>query len=318
MRVIFMGTPALAVPSLDALVAAGHTVSLVVAQPDRPAGRGGKLRAPPVAVRAGELGIPLYQPEKVRTRAFMERMAAENPDVIAVVAYGRILGPRVLALAPHGCVNVHASLLPRHRGAGPIQWSIIDGDAVTGVCTQRMVAELDAGDVLLSAETPIAEDDTTSTLGARLSKMGAELLVETLARLEAGSVEPTPQDHAQATFARPLTVADGELDFSQPARALHCRVRGVTPWPGARVRLKGEVLKLKTVELVPAAEAAPGAPGTVVRADDSGLDIAAGDGGALRILRAQRAGKRSMDVGPLLRGWPVAVGTRVDEVPAEG
>ena len=308
MRVVFMGTPALAVPSLDALIAAGMTVPLVVAQPDRAAGRGGRMRAPPVARRAKELGLPLHQPGTVRNRAFLDRIASAEPDAVAVVAYGRILGPRVLSLPRLGCINVHASLLPAYRGAAPIQQAIMSGDDETGVTTMYMSEGLDEGDILLVAKTPIEATETSGVLGQRLSAMGAALLVETLTGLEAGTIEARAQDHAAASYAAPLTVATGHLDFRLPATELSWLIRGVHPWPGARLLLRGESIKIHTAE--PLLEGT-GEPGTVVAAGPEGLDVATGRG-LLRIKRAQRPNRRALAIAELLRGWPIEPGERVE------
>jgi methionyl-tRNA formyltransferase len=283
MRIVFMGTPEFAVPTLDALVAAGHEVLLVVAQPDRPAGRGQQLRSPPVAERARALGLPLAQPKGVRSGPFPARFAALAPDVAVVIAYGRILPAALLAVPRHGCVNVHASLLPRWRGAAPIQHAILAGDAVTGVCTQRMEEGLDTGPVYVLRETTIGARETAGQLHDRLAALSAEVAVETLAGLE-GRV-PVPQDEARATWAPLVSKDDGRIDWSRPAAELDRRVRAMTPWPGGFVAAEGGPIKL--LEVRPSA--GEGAPGTVLSVRP--LVVAAGSG-ALELVTVQAPGRR--------------------------
>ena len=263
MKVVFLGTPDFAVPTLDALVEAGHEVLAVVAQPDRPKGRGHRLVSPPTVARARELGLPVRQPRAVRRGPFPEWFEALGAEVAVVVAYGRILTPRLLAAPTRGCINVHASLLPRYRGAAPIQWAVIRGERETGVCTMQMDEGLDTGPVLLERRTAIGPDETAGELAGRLSAMGAELLVETLARLDA--LEPRAQDEALATHAPLLRKSDGVLDWAAPARAVHDRVRGTNPWPGGQTRFRGAPLKVWRTRLVEGA-AGEVAPGTVVEA----------------------------------------------------
>ncbi|RME23528.1 MAG: methionyl-tRNA formyltransferase, partial [Deltaproteobacteria bacterium] len=242
LRIVFMGTPDFAVPSLDALVAAGHDVIAVVAQPDRPKGRGRKPVSPPTIVRARQLGIETRQPRAINRGPFREWFTRTPFDVAVVVAYGRILKPWHLNAPARGCINVHASLLPEYRGAAPIHHAILDGRDRTGVCTMQMDEGLDTGDILLCRETPIGPDETTAELWDRLAHMGAALLVETLDRLD--EIEPRPQDHGRATLAPPLTRADGRVDWTWPADRVHNRIRGMNSWPGAWTRFRGADFKL--------------------------------------------------------------------------
>ncbi len=305
LRVVFFGTPDFAVPSLDSLVAAGHQLLTVVAQPDRPKGRGQQLAAPPTVVRARELGIPVRQPKAVRSGPFFEWFTqAAGADVAVVVAYGRIL-PRAILEAPRfGCINVHGSLLPHYRGAAPIQRALLAGDQETGVCTMQMSEGLDEGDVLLCRRTPIGEMETGPELWARLAQIGAEALVETLAGIE--SLPRIPQDHARATFAPPLTKADGLIDWSRPARAIHAQIRGVDPWPGAFSSLRGEVLKIWRARPV---EAPSGEPGTLIEVGRR-LVVATGDG-ALELLEVQLAGKSRRSGAELCNGARLSPGLRL-------
>jgi methionyl-tRNA formyltransferase len=283
MRVIFMGTPEFAVPTLEAVAAAGHEVVLVVAQPDRPAGRGNKLRAPPVAVRATELGLPLAQPRAITSGRFPMRVLALEADVAVVVAYGRIL-PKLLLEAPRlGCVNVHASLLPRWRGAAPIQAAVLAGDTVTGVCTQRMEEGLDTGPIYCERSTPIGAHETSGALHDRLALLSAEVAVETLAGL--ADRVPVAQDEAAATWAPKISKDDGRVDWD--ASALECdrRIRAMTPWPGGWTALADGPLKLL--------EARPtlgeGSPAEVLSTRP--LVVACGRG-ALELITVQAAGRR--------------------------
>jgi methionyl-tRNA formyltransferase len=242
MRLIFLGTPGFAVPTLDRVVEAGHQVVAVVTQPDRPRGRGQHAAPPPVKEAALRLGLPVYQPERVRRPEALEYLRALAVDAMVVVGYGQIIPQSVIDLAPLGILNVHGSLLPKYRGAGPIQWAILNGETCTGVTTMRIDAGLDTGDMLLKAETEIGPDEDAIALGQRLSILGADLLAETLIGLEAGSIAPEKQDPAQATYAPLLRKEDGLIDWSQPAAQIHNRVRGLQPWPGAYTSWRGQTL----------------------------------------------------------------------------
>jgi len=244
MRLAFLGTPAFAVPTLERMVEAGHTVLAVVTQPDRPRGRGQTPAASPVKEAALRLGLPVYQPERVRRPEAVEYLRALAADAMVIVGYGQIIPQSVIDLVPMGIINVHASLLPKYRGAGPIQWAIIRGETRTGVTTMRIDAGLDTGDMLLVAETEIAPGENAVDLGRRLAVMGAELLVETLAGLAAGAIVPRKQDSTQATYAPLLKKEDGLIDWSQAASSIHNRVRGLQPWPGAYTIFRGQTLHI--------------------------------------------------------------------------
>src|SRR4051794_38424128 len=244
MRLVFLGTPAFAVPTWERIVEAGHEVVMVVTQPDRPRGRGGKFAAPPVKEAALRLGMPVYQPERVRRPEAVERLRHLAVDAMVVVGYGQIIPQVVIDLAPAGIINVHASLLPKYRGAAPIQWAIVNGETRTGVTTMRIDAGLDTGDMLLKAEIPISPDDTAVTLSPKLAELGAALMVETLQRLEAGKLTATPQDHARATMAPILKKEDGRIDFSRTAQETLNRLRGFQPWPGAFTTFRGKSLAI--------------------------------------------------------------------------
>jgi methionyl-tRNA formyltransferase len=303
-RIVFLGTPELAVPPLDALARAGHDIACVVAQPDRPAGRALALREPATKAWAVARGIPVLQPEKVRDGKLAADLRALAPDLLVVVAYGRILGEDLLTLAPLGAVNVHASLLPRWRGAAPIQWSIASGDGETGVTIMRMDAGLDTGDILWQRSIAIGEEDDAPALGAKLAVLGADALVEALPMFAAGALTPVKQDPAQATIARLLVKEDGRLDFTLPARSLAARVRGFRPWPGAFTTANGQVMKVHRVSVAPAdAQLAPGQ----ASATPDGILVGCGEG-ALVLLEVQLEGRRRMAAAELVKGSPLPPG----------
>lgn len=293
MRIGFFGTPDFALHTLQALHAAGHDIAVVVAQPDKPAGRGNALTSPVTITWARAHGIPTLQPVKVRTGEFPEQIEALGLDVAVVVAYGRILTPRLLAAPRRGCINVHGSLLPRWRGAAPIQWAVLSGDAESGVCTMQMDEGLDTGAVLLRAATPIGPRETAGQLYDRLAALGADLAVRTLAELD--TLVPEPQPAEGATYARMLEKADGRLDLARPAAALDAQIRGLSPWPGAFATFRGEPLKVLEAEPVDAAPA--GAPGTIGK----GAVVRAGQGG-LRLLRVQLPGKKPVSGDDFMNG----------------
>jgi len=312
-----MGTPDFAVPTLDALVAAGHELVAVVAQPDRPKGRGQAMQSPPTVQRARELGLPVRQPKAINSGPFREWFTSTDFDVAVVVAYGRILKPWHLQAPKLGCINVHASLLPRWRGAAPIHRAIMAGDARTGVCTMRMAEGLDTGDLLLCEETAIGPDETTSELWDRLSVLGAQLAVRTLAELP--QLQPQPQPEEGVRLAPPLGRADGVIDWSWPARRVHDRVRGMNSWPGASTTFRDAPLKLwrtAVVHDVPAAVPAHGPnnnaqPGTIVEAG-ARLVVACGQG-AVELVEAQLPGKRHQGGRDLVNGARIAAGERLGE-----
>jgi len=306
-----MGTPDFAVPTLDALVDAGHEVVLVVAQPDRPAGRGNKLRAPPVAERAKALGLPLAQPRAIKRGPFPERYASLEADVSVVIAYGRILTPHLLESPRLGCINVHASLLPRWRGAAPIQHAILAGDEVTGVCTQQMEADLDTGPVFVERRTPIAPDETAETLHDRLSKLAAEAAAATLELLaQDPPATPVPQPDEGVTWAPKIDKADGRIDLSRSAVECDRRVRAMTPWPGGFLPLADGPLKLRRV--APAEGA--GEPGTLLSVDP--LVVACGEG-ALELVTVQAPGRTPVDGRAYANGARLRPGDRLGYDPGE-
>jgi len=310
MRLVFMGTPEIAVPSLEAVVEAGHEVALVVTRPDRPAGRGRRLRRGAVAAAADRLGLAVVQPERVAEAA--AEFAARRAEAACVLAYGQILPPPVLAAFPRGCINVHFSLLPRLRGAAPINHAILQGLAETGVTTMFMDQGLDTGDIILQRATPLEPQDTAGSLARRLAGMGAELLVETLALLEAGRAPRTPQDHSRATWAPRLGKSDGRVDWTRPARELDRQVRGLDPWPAAFTSWAGRQLRLfAPTRLLPRAQG--GRPGQVMPpppGEDAFLWVATGQGW-LGLGQVQAAGKRRLPATQWLRGARLSPGARL-------
>jgi methionyl-tRNA formyltransferase len=302
MRVVFLGTPEFAVPTVEALARAGHELLAVVAQPDRPAGRGQALKAPATKAWAEARGVPVLQPEKVRDGALAAALAALRPDLLVVTAYGRILGRDLLTLAPLGAVNVHASLLPRWRGAAPIQWAVASGDRETGVTIMQMDEGLDTGDVLLVRTAAIGAEETAEALAPRLAALGGEAIVEALPLLAAGSLVPVRQAAAEVTLAPILEKVDGRLDFTRPATELACRVRGFTPWPGTFTSIGGKALKVHRAAALDGAPA-DGPPGTA-RVVDGALRVACGGGTALGLLEVQPEGKKRMPARDFVNGLP--------------
>ncbi len=301
MKTLFFGTPDFAVPSLDALVEARHDVELVVTQPDRPVGRHGAPVASPIARRAEALGLPAAKPERVRGDAsLLDRLRGIGPDVGVVVAYGRILPAEILAVPRLGFVNVHASLLPRHRGASPVQAALLAGDAETGVVTMRVVQELDAGPLYLARHLPIRPSDDAGLLSHRLSREGAALLVETLRGLERGSLEPVPQS-GEPTYCRPLRREDGEADWHAPAEEIARRLRALSPWPGLFTFLGTERIKVLAAEPRPGGPALE--PGVLAR-DGAEAVVGAGQGTALHLRRVQREGRTPVSGAEFARGLP--------------
>jgi methionyl-tRNA formyltransferase len=298
---VFMGTPAFAVPTLRALIDAGYPISAVLTQPDRPVGRGQKLAMPPVKALAVEHGIPVHQPQRLRGDAEMIQTLRDlAPDLIIVVAFGQILPREVLDIPRHGAINVHASLLPRFRGAAPIQWALLNGDAETGVDTMLMEEGLDTGPILLEAKTPISEDETSETLTQRLSELGANLLLETLPLWVEGRIQPQPQGEG-AIYAPMIKKEMGVLDWSQDARTLHNRVRALQPWPGTSTTLGGQLLKIGSTRLIH--ESAPEAePGTIVALTPDGWKVATGEG-LLLVTVVQLPGKKPQPAAEVARGW---------------
>ncbi|WP_291990788.1 methionyl-tRNA formyltransferase, partial [Luteitalea sp.] len=294
LRIAFFGTPAFAVPTLDALLASDHEVVGVVTQPDRPRGRGQQVSDSPVKARARIAGVPILQPTRLKDPAFLEAFGAWRADLGVVAAYGRLLPQVLLDLPPRGLINVHASLLPAWRGASPIQRAVLHGDAVSGVTIMRVMLALDAGAMLARAEVPIAADDTTGTLEARLAVVGASLLRDVVDRLGRGeTVDEVPQDDSLATLAPKIEKQEGLIDWSRPAPALDCHVRGMQPWPGAFTFVDGQrlVVREARVDDRPAGDAPPGG---LVALDDDAIVLACGEGTTLRVVRVQPEGKRVM------------------------
>ena len=298
MRLIFLGTPEFAVPTLEAIVSAGHEVLLVITQPDRPRGRGGSTAAPPVKQAALRLGLPVYQPERVRRPEALERVLDVRPDAMVVVGYGQIIPQSIIDIPRLGILNVHASLLPKYRGAGPIQWAIANGETRTGVTTMRIDAGLDTGDMLLKAETEIGPEETAPELGARLAALGAGLLVETLAGLERGSIAPEQQKSGEATLAPILKKEDGRIDWNLPAGTIHNRVRGFQPWPGAYTGFRGQQLHIWRSRVAGAQEAASKQPGAISLKP---LRVACGSG-SLELLEVQLEGRRRVSAADFANG----------------
>lgn len=306
MSLVFIGTPEFAVPSLRRLVADGHQVTAVITQPDRATGRHRhRLTPPPVKVAALELGLPVHQPESLREPAAVAQLRALNPEVIVVVAYGQILRQEVLDIPRRGVVNVHASLLPRYRGASPIAAAILNGDGETGVSIMLMDAGMDTGPVLARRTEPILAEDTTGTLSERLARTGADLLGETLPRWLAGEVQPEPQDDRLASVTRLIRKEDGRIDWTTPAADVARRVRAYNPWPGAHTTLDDERVTIWLARPLAGASDAP--PGTIVPAPGVVLAVQTGDG-LLEVLELQRAGRKSLSAAEFLRGAPDLIG----------
>ena len=299
MKIIFMGTPEFAVPSLAALIQAGHEVTAVFTRKDKPVGRKQILTAPPVKVLAVEKGIPVFQPDTLRGTEMEETISHMEPDVIVVAAYGKILPKNILDLPRLGCVNVHASLLPKYRGAAPIQQAILDGEAVTGVTTMMMAEGLDTGDILLSEQTEIDPDETSAELTVRLSKIGARLIVKTLAALEAGTVTPVAQNDAESSYASMLTKKRSPIDWNRTALQIHNQVRGLFPWPGASTVFEGKKLKIHRTRL---AGTEIGIPGQILSGKE--FKVVCGGGTALELLEVQPEGGKKMKGSDFLRGHP--------------
>ena len=300
MTLVFCGTPRFAVPTLERLVRRGFDVRLVVTQPDRPQGRGLELAASPVKECALQIGIPVVQPDKIKNNdEFRAQLADVNPDAIIVVGYGRIIPQWMIDLPPLGNLNLHASLLPKYRGAAPIQWAIAQGEKITGVTTMRIDAGLDTGDILLQREEPIRDDDTAETLAPRLATMGADLMVETLYGLKNGTVTPKPQDHANATLAPILKREDGIIDFRRTATEIYNRLRGFQPWPGALTTFRGKQLniwKAKPGEARGSAEA-------TLAVEGERLLAGCGGNSSLEILELQPEGKKRMATRDFIHGY---------------
>lgn len=313
MRVAFMGSPEFAVPCLKALAGA-HDVVLVVSQPDKPAGRGGELRSPAVKIAAQNLGIPVVQPKSARTGELEKMLLESNIELAVVVAYGKILPRAVLDAPRKGCINVHASLLPKYRGAAPVQWAVIDANGETGICIMQLDEGMDTGPVWLTKHVPIGVDETSGELLARLAPIGAAALLETIRMIETGTTTAMSQDHAGATHARMLVKSDGAIDFSQEVSLVAARIRGVDPWPGAYAMLKDQPIKLFRPHVT--SGAAGGGIGTVLQIDKEGIHVSC-QGGVLGIREVQAAGRKRMAAHEFAAGRGIAVGDKLVTPPAE-
>ena len=303
-----MGTPEFAVPSLEALLKSEDQVVGVVTQPDRPKGRGHTLVPPPVKIIAQRTGIPLLQPLKIKTQDFIDALAAWKPDLIAVTAFGRILHAPILNLPPKGCVNVHGSLLPKYRGAAPVQWAVINGETETGITTMLMDEGMDTGPMLLQDRILIMPEDTAGTLAPRLAALGGRLLVETIRQLKAGTLTPRAQDNSQATMAPLLKKEDGEIDWARSARSIANRVRGLSPWPGAYTFLGHDRWNLWSTVAKPTRSEEQ--PGTIIDVTKHSIQVAAGEG-VLELVEIQTASSKRMTVVQFLAGHRVSVGARL-------
>lgn len=336
MKIVFMGTPDFAVPALAALKEGGHQVAAVVTQPDKPKGRSRTMSMPPVKEKALELKIPVYQPAKVRDEAFIQILKELAPDAIVVAAFGQILPREVLDIPPYGCINIHGSLLPKYRGAAPIQWAVIDGEKEAGLTTMLMDPGIDTGDMLEKVVVPVAEDETGGSLFEKLSAAGGPLILSTLKKAEEGTLKRTPQPAEGASYAKMLDRETGDIDWEKDAKSIERLIRGLDPWPSAYTRLNGKTLKLwkaavlkeqaaegKEPEGAPGQEDASGRkggqgsenasgrgsiPGQVIRAEKDELWVQTGKG-ILKVLSLQLEGKKRMDAGAFLRGCPIQEGT---------
>ncbi len=312
MRIVFMGTPDFAVPSLEALLKSDEQVVGIVTQPDRPKGRGQVLTLSPVKLVAQRERIPVLQPAKMKDPKFLAALAAWTPDLIAVAAFGRILPTAILTLPPKGCINVHGSLLPKYRGAGPIQWAIINGETETGITTMLMDEGMDTGAILLQEKLTISPDDTAGSLSPRMAELGGRLLVETLVQLKAGTLVPRPQDHSRATMAPLLKKEDGAIDWTLSARTIANRIRGLTPWPGAYTFFGTDRWTLYKSGMMN--ERAGNAPGQIAAVTKDTIHVTTGEG-LLAITELQPANSRRMTVAQYLAGHVVEAGQRLDSGP---
>jgi len=317
-RVVFLGTPAAAVPTLRALHTAGHDVARVITQPDRPAGRSAALRPTPVKEAALELGLGVEQPRRVRDQAFLELVRGPAPEIVVVVAYGRILPRAVLEVAPRGAVNVHFSLLPRYRGAAPVQWALVNREPVTGVTTMRITEGLDEGPVLLQSAVAVEPGEHAPALTGRLAVLGAGLLLRTLEGLAVGAVKEVPQDPDEATYAPLLRVSDGFADFRRTARELEGRIRGLDPWPGVWAWRQGRRIRLvegAAREAGPATSATLPEEGTVIGLEDGAVVVSCGYGSLLAVRALQLEGRRPVSAREAWSGRQIAPGDRLEGPP---
>lgn len=310
MKVVFMGTPDFAVPVLEAIVKQGHEVCGVFVQPDKPKGRGKSMQFPPVKEKAVELGLTVYQPARIKESEWVNQLKELSPDIMIVVAFGQILSQEILDIPPKGCVNVHASLLPKYRGAAPIQQAVIDGEAVSGVTTMYMEKGLDTGDIIEWIEVPIEEKETGGSYHDKLSVAGAKLCISTMTLIEENRAPRIPQDDEKSSYAHMLNKAMGKLDFHQDAVVLERLIRGLNPWPSAYCLLQGKMLKIYEADLVEGVEGF--APGTICAVDKNSFSIQCGNG-ALRVKNLQLEGKKRMSTDAFLLGYTVEVGMTCSE-----
>jgi len=306
MRIVFFGTPEFAVPSLRALLDRGEEVVSVVCQPDKPAGRGQKLLSPPVKELAVVCGVPVLQPLKLRMPEVSAALAEQRPDLIVVAAYGKILPANILMLPRFGCINVHASLLPKYRGAAPIQWAILRGEKVTGITIMQMNEGMDTGDILLQRETTIGDSETYGELRTRLAHLGAAALMDAIELLKSGALQPRPQDDVAATMAQMIQKEDGVIDWSRPAIELARAVRAYNPWPSAQTTLAGALLKIHRAHVVRVNAGLPG----MVHTHDGAIVVTCGED-ALQLDQLQLAGRKSLPAAEFIRGVRIAEGTRL-------
>lgn len=310
MKIIFMGTPDFSVGTLEALIAAGHEIVLAVTQPDKPKGRGKAVQFPPVKEAALAHGIEVFQPRRVREPECVEYLRKFEADIIVVVAFGQILPKEILNMPPFGCVNVHASLLPKYRGAAPIQWAVINGEKVFGVTTMRMDEGLDTGDMILQEKVVLDPKETGGSLFEKLSRVGAQLCVKTLAAIEDGTAVYTPQDHSQATKVGMISKKFGLIDWNQPAERLECLIRGLNPWPSAYTKLNGKTFKIWDADVL--CENTDKAPGSITEVAKDAISVQTGDG-ILVLREVQLEGKKRMACGDFLRGYSLEENVRFGE-----
>jgi methionyl-tRNA formyltransferase len=311
LRLVFAGTSAFAVPVLQALAENNYPIAAVVTQPDRPAGRGQTLQPPPVKLKALELGLPVYQPVTLKNDEARNLFNTLAPELLVVVAYGKLLPPWLLALPRYGAVNLHGSLLPKYRGAAPIQWAVASGDSETGVCTMRLDEGLDTGPVYACEKTPIDPDESIQRLSSRLADLGSDLMIRTIEGILAATLQPVPQDHARATFAPILTKEDGVVDWRRPANAIHNRIRAFNPWPGTRTQFRGETCKVLRSRV--RADMSRDTPGTLVCGvtGERFLAVVCGDGVLLELLELQLPNRKSQSGMDFVNGLRVVAGEKL-------
>jgi methionyl-tRNA formyltransferase len=310
MKLIFCGTPQFAVPTLEGLIAEKHDIELVMTNPDEPSGRGYEVKPSPVKLAALEAGLQVFQPQNLKVDSTARFLARFHPDFIVVVAYGHIIPKWMIDLPQHGCINLHASLLPKYRGAAPIQWALMRGESVTGVTTMKIDEGLDTGDILLQTEVPIRDEDTTEILSERLSGVGADLMVETLPRLMRAEIQPQPQNHARATFAPILKKEDGRIDWLLRAEEIGWRVRGLRPWPGAYTSLRSKNLHIWSAVPVPGQAGPRHEPGTLLP-DRGNLRVVCGEGTLLEVNELQLEGRKRMRARDFLNGVRITAGEKL-------